>query len=184
VFVTFLINCGVTFGITMFIALLSFMSGLNDLLDGFVVNRTPRIRLYNDIRPRQHQAVTKWPAYKNDYPIISSLKSGNVRQEIYNSGPIIQALEQNKQVLGVAPTIIAQVFLNDGTVAINGVINGIDVAAERKLFFFDDYIVAGKSSDLNNIPNSIILGKSLAEKIVANVGHVVQITTSTGTIFQ
>jgi len=181
---TLIAAVGVTFGITMFIALLSFMSGLNDLLDGLVVNRTPHIRLYNDIRPRQHQAVTKWPAYKNDYPIISSLKSGNVRQEIYNSGPIIQDLEQNKQVLGVAPTITAQVFFNDGTVAINGVINGIDVAAERKLFFFDDYIVAGKSSDLNTIPNSIILGKALAEKLVANVGDVVQITTSTGTIFQ
>jgi len=31
---------GVTFGITMFITLLSFMSGLNDLLDGLIINRT------------------------------------------------------------------------------------------------------------------------------------------------
>lgn len=175
---------GVTFGITMFIALLSFMSGLNDLLDGLVVNRTPHIRLYNDIRPRQYQPVTLWPAYQNSYPVISSLKSGNIRQEIYNSGPIIRALQQNKQVMGVAPTITAQVFFNDGTVDINGVINGIDVAAETRLFHFDDYIVAGKASNLNTVPNSIILGKALAEKLVANVGDVVQITTSNGAIFQ
>ena len=175
---------GVTFGITMFIALLSFMSGLNDLLDGLVVNRTPHIRLYNDIRPRQYQPVTLWPAYQNSYPVISSLKSGNIRQEIYNSGPIIRALQQNKQVMGVAPTITAQVFFNDGTVDINGVINGINVAAETRLFHFDDYIVAGKASNLNTVPNSIILGKALAEKLVANVGDVVQITTSNGAIFQ
>ncbi|RWZ86340.1 MULTISPECIES: FtsX-like permease family protein [unclassified Hydrotalea] len=175
---------GVTFGITMFIALLSFMSGLNDLLDGLVVNRTPHIRLYNDIRPHKDQPVTLWPAYRNSYPFISSLKSGNIRQEIYNSGPIIQALQQNKQVMGVAPTITAQVFFNDGTVDINGAINGIDVAAETKLFHFDDYIVAGKAADLNTVPNSIVLGKALAEKLVANVGDVVQITTSTGSIFQ
>ncbi|WP_298296590.1 FtsX-like permease family protein [Hydrotalea sp.] len=175
---------GVTFGITMFIALLSFMSGLNDLLDGLVVNRTPHIRLYNDIRPRQYQPVTLWPAYQNSYPVISSLKSGNIRQEIYNSGPIIRALQQNKQVMGVAPTITAQVFFNDGTVDINGVINGIDVAAETRLFHFDDYIVAGEASNLNTVPNSIILGKALAEKLVANVGDVVQITTSNGAIFQ
>ena len=32
---------GVTFIITMFITLLGFMSGLNDLLDGLILNRTP-----------------------------------------------------------------------------------------------------------------------------------------------
>jgi lipoprotein-releasing system permease protein len=42
---------GVTFSITMFISLLSFMSGLNDLLDGLIINRTPHIRLYNEIKP-------------------------------------------------------------------------------------------------------------------------------------
>jgi lipoprotein-releasing system permease protein len=38
---------GVTFGITMFVALLSFMTGLNKMLDGLILNRTPHIRLYN-----------------------------------------------------------------------------------------------------------------------------------------
>ena len=40
---------GVTFSITMFITLLSFMTGLNDMLDGLILNRTPHIRLYNEI---------------------------------------------------------------------------------------------------------------------------------------
>jgi lipoprotein-releasing system permease protein len=38
---------GVTFGIAMFIALVSFMNGLNELLDGLMLNRTPHVRLYN-----------------------------------------------------------------------------------------------------------------------------------------
>jgi lipoprotein-releasing system permease protein len=46
---------GVTFSITMFISLLSFMSGLNDLLDGLIINRTPHIRLYNEIKPSAQQ---------------------------------------------------------------------------------------------------------------------------------
>ena len=44
---------GVTFSITMFVTLLSFMEGLNELLDGLILNRTPHIRLYNDIGPYQ-----------------------------------------------------------------------------------------------------------------------------------
>ncbi|MCB0816958.1 MAG: ABC transporter permease, partial [Flavobacteriales bacterium] len=42
---------GVTFSITMFVALLGFMNGLNDLLDGLILNRTPHVRLYNEIQP-------------------------------------------------------------------------------------------------------------------------------------
>jgi lipoprotein-releasing system permease protein len=32
----------------MFIALVSFMNGLNELLDGLMLNRTPHVRLYNE----------------------------------------------------------------------------------------------------------------------------------------
>ena len=46
---------GVTFSITMFITLLGFMTGLNDMLDGLILNRTPHIRLFNEIKPNENQ---------------------------------------------------------------------------------------------------------------------------------
>lgn len=55
---------GVTFSITMFITLLSFMTGLNDLLDGLILNRTPHVRLYNEIQPSEHQPVDLSVAHK------------------------------------------------------------------------------------------------------------------------
>jgi lipoprotein-releasing system permease protein len=58
------------------------------------------------------------------------------------------------------------------------VINGIDVEAESELFHFNDYVIEGNSLDLKNVSNSIILGKGLAEKLFANPGDVVQITTA------
>ena len=48
---------GVTFGIAMFIALVSFMDGLNGLLDGLMMNRTPHVRLYNEIKPSENQPI-------------------------------------------------------------------------------------------------------------------------------
>ncbi len=48
---------GVTFSIALFISLLGFMEGLNDLLDGVVLNRTPHVRLYNDIVPSKVQPI-------------------------------------------------------------------------------------------------------------------------------
>ena len=120
---------GVTFSITMFITLLSFMTGLNDMLDNLILNRTPHVRLFNEIKPNKNQPVNIDDRFKTSYNFIQSIKSGNSRQEIYNSGAIIQALNKDTRVLGYAPKIMAQVFFNDGTIDITGVINGIDDVA-------------------------------------------------------
>lgn len=174
---------GVTFSIAMFIALLSFMTGLNDLLDGLVLNRTPHVRLYNEIQPSKNQPINASLSYKNQYNFIRSVKSGNSRQEIYNSAAIIQTLKNDDRVLGVAPKLITPVFFNDGTIDITGAINGIDVLNEGKLFHFNDYITAGLPADIDKVPNSIILGKGLAEKLLANIGDVVRVVTVNGEIF-
>jgi lipoprotein-releasing system permease protein len=174
---------GVTFSITMFIALLSFMNGLNDLLDGLVLNRTAHVRLYNDIKPNKNQPIYAVSEYKNHYNFIQSVKSSNSRQEIYNTGKIVQAIVKDERVLGFAPKITAPVFFNDGTIEITGVVNGIDVEAESKLFFFNDYLTAGSPMDVKNVANSIVLGKGLAEKLLKNIGDVVQVTTSKGERF-
>lgn len=171
---------GVMFSITMFIALLGFMTGLNDLLDGLVINRIPHIRLYNEIKPNANQPINQSTAHKNAYNFISSIKSVNSRLEIYNSGAIMQAVREDKQVAGFAPKITAQVFFNDGTIDITGVVNGIDVAAESSLFHFQDYVIAGNAMDIKNVANSIILGKALADRLLADIGDVVQITTAKG----
>ena len=180
---TLIAAIGVTFSITMFITLLSFMTGLNDLLDGLILNRTPHIRLYNEVKPNKNQPVNNTANYKDHYNFISSIKSGGSRPEIYNSGAIMQALQKDSRVLGYSPKLIAQVFYNEGTVDITGVINGIDVVAENKLFHFNDYITAGLGIDISRVPNSIVLGKGLAEKLLADVGDVVQVTTSKGERF-
>ena len=171
---------GVTFGIAMFIAMQSFMTGLNKLLDGLVLNRTPHVRLYNEMKPNERQPVNESEMYKKSYNFISSLKPSNARLAIYNNGYIMKALKKDNRVLGVTPRITAQVFFNNGVIDINGVINGIDAGQESRLFHFSDYIVAGKVGEMNNISNSIIIGKALAEAMLAGIGDVVQITTVDG----
>ncbi len=168
---------GVTFGITMFIALLGFMTGLNDLLDGLILNRTAHIRLFNEIKPNQNQPINSAREFKAGYNFIRSIKSGSSRQEIYNSNAIIEALRKDGRVTGIAPKITAQVFFNDGAIDITGVINGIDAQAESNLFHFGEYVTTGNPLDVNNVSNSIILGKGLAAKLLANVGDVVYVTT-------
>ncbi|ULQ54885.1 ABC transporter permease [Flavihumibacter rivuli] len=175
---------GVTFSITMFVTLLGFMTGLNILLDGLILNRAPHVRLYREIKPNDKQPINSAAEYKDGYNFIQSIKSGNSRQAIYNSESIIRKLKQDERVSGVAPKITAQVFFNEGNIDITGVIYGIDVDAEKKLFHFSDYVVKGNADDIKITANSIILGKGLAEKMLADIGDVVQVTTAQGERFK
>jgi lipoprotein-releasing system permease protein len=181
---TLVASFGVTFSITMFITLLSFMSGLNDLLDGLIVNRTAHVRIYNDIKPNANQPINNSHQLGSTHNFIGSIKSDANRQAIYNSKAIMKALSNDNRVLGLAPRVTAQVFFNDGSIDITGSVFGIDPTEETKLFHFDDYITAGNSADLNKISNSIVLGKGLADKLLVGIGDGVQITTSKGERFQ
>jgi lipoprotein-releasing system permease protein len=171
---------GVTFSITMFIALLGFMNGLNDLLDGLILNRTPHVRLFNEIKPNETQPINQSNDFKNGHNFIQSVKSSRGKLEIYNSAAIMDAVRNDPRVQGIAPKINAPVLYNSGTIDITGVVSGIDVVAESELYFFNDYVRTGNALDLKNVGNSIILGKGLAERLLAEVGDIVQVTTSKG----
>lgn len=172
---------GVTFGIAMFITLVSFMNGLNDLLDGLMLNRTPHVRLYNEIKPSEIQPVYMSEKYKNNTNFVSSVKPKDRGKAIYNSLAIIKNLKADERVIDVAPLITEPVFFNSGTIEISGVINGVDIVAEDKLFQLSDYIVEGKVSDLKQ-NNSIIIGKGLADKMLLTTGDMIKITSAKGNL--
>ena len=171
---------GVTFGIAMFITLLGFMNGLNNLLDGLMLNRTPHVRLYNEVKPSPDQPVLISKEYKDNINFIQSIKPKDRGREIYNSKAIINILKQDKRVIDVAPKVTAPVFFNTGSIEITGVVNGIDVPAEEHLFKVSDYIIEGNVFDLSNENNTIIIGKGLAEKMLVKIGDVIKITTIKG----
>ena len=172
---------GVTFSIAMFIALVSFMNGLNDLLDGLMLNKTPHVRLYNEVKPSQNQPVLLSEKYKNNTNFINSVKPKDRGKSIYDSKKIIQDLKLDKRIIDVAAKINTPVFFNSGTIEIAGVINGIDIEPEEKLFKVSENIIDGNVADLAQ-SNSIIIGKGLAEKMLLSKGDNINITSSRGNL--
>ncbi len=171
---------GVTFSIAMFIALVSFMNGLNDLLDGLMLNKTPHVRLYNEVKPSQNQPISFSDIYKNNINFINSIKPKDRGKSIYDSKKIIQDLKLDKRVIDVAAKINTPVFFNSGTIEIAGVINGIEIEPEEKLFKISDNIIDGNVADLSQ-NNSIIIGKGLSDKMLVVKGDNINITSSQGT---
>ena len=173
---------GVTFGIGMFITLVSFMNGLNQLLDNLILNRTPHIRLYNEVKRSASQPVDLSAGYSDHYNFIHSIKPKDRGKEIYNSKAIIKRLHEDPRVYGVAPKLIEQVFFNSGSIEIGGIINGVDVANEEKLFSLSNYVIKGDLRSLMTVSNSIFIGKGIADKMMLELGDRMQVTSSAGQV--
>ncbi|MFQ3174862.1 MAG: lipoprotein-releasing system permease protein, partial [Flavobacterium sp.] len=101
---------GVTFGIAMFIALVSFMNGLNELLDGLMLNRTPHVLLYNEVKPSENQPLDLSDDYKNNTNFINSIKPKDRGKSIYNGKSIIKVLKEDSRVIDVAPKVTSSVL--------------------------------------------------------------------------
>jgi lipoprotein-releasing system permease protein len=174
---------GVTFGIGTFIILVSFMTGLNGLLDGLILNRTPHIHLFNEIRPSEQQPVDLSEEYKGGINVVHSIKPKLSLKRVHNALPIINYLKDLPEVKGVTPQVMAQVFYISGSIELNGVVYGVNILDEERLFNMSDYIVQGSARALKNDQNGILLGAGIAAKMSVKVGDKIQISTVGGGIF-
>jgi len=174
---------GVTFGIGTFIILVSFMTGLNNLLDGLILNRTPHIHLYNQITPGEQQPVDLYDEVSNSFNVVHSIKPKLTQARIYNALPLLNFLANDQRVKGVSPLVKAQVFYVAGSIQLNGLINGVNILEEDRLFNLGDYIVKGSPQDLFRSTNGIIVGAGIAKKLSASLGDKIQVTSVTGDIF-
>ena len=174
---------GVTFGIGAYITLVSFMTGLNKMLDGLVLNQTPHIHLYNEIEPSETQPVERFGDFRGDLLAIRSVRPRQEPLKIHNALPILQQLREDPRVLGAVPQLVAQIFYLSGSQDLGGVLLGVDILEEDRLSNLGDYIVEGSPGALRNSDNGIILGIGLAKTLSLSVGDRVQVSTAAGGIF-
>lgn len=172
---------GVTFGVGMFITMIGFMTGLNGLLDGLILNRTPHIHIYNEIEPSAKQPI-ELISSPFDFNIIRSVKPKKGEIRIHNALPLLAQLKRDKRVKGVTPQVKANVFYLAGSIELNGVATGINVLDEVELFNFGDYIVEGTAQDLVKNDQGILLGIGIAKKMSLKVGDRIQLSSINGGI--
>ncbi len=172
---------GVTFGIGTYIIMMGFMSGLNDLLDGLILNRTPHIHLYNEIRLSQQQPLDR-ANYGSKERFIHSVKPVQSQTRIHDALPLLHFLEKQPYSKGVTAQVRAQAFYLGGSIQLNGSITGIDVMKEAELYSLSDYVVEGTCHSLASNENGILLGAGVAQKLSLRVGDVVQLSSTKGEI--
>jgi len=172
---------GVTFGIAMFILMISFMQGVNKFLEDTMLQATPDIRIYNDLKTDYSVSIAG-EYFKNSGKLISvdHPKPKQVRLNIRNAEAIIADLKQNSDVAAVSPRLSTQVFYNYGPVQINGFIEGVNIIEESRLFNLSEKMVEGKTENLLTADNGILMGSGLAQKLNVKTGDLIALATPTG----
>ncbi|MFD1316708.1 ABC transporter permease [Namhaeicola litoreus] len=174
---------GVTFGIAAYITLVSFMTGLNEMLDGLVLNRTPHVHIYNEIKPTKIQPIDILTGTENSMKIVHSIKPKLSEKKIYNALPILQYLEEKKEVKAAIPQVNTQIFYKAGSIDLGGTLSGIMPIKEADYFQFGDYIISGSVKDLIKNDIGILIGAGISKKMSLDIGDRVQISTINGDPF-
>jgi lipoprotein-releasing system permease protein len=170
---------GVTFGIGMFIALVSLMTGLNNFTEELTMTASPDIHIYQEETSSRKSILEE--INPDGFNIVYHQKPKNETTKIRNAREIARLINKDPRILGTSPLVSSQVFYNYGPVQLNGTILGVDILDEDKLFDIRSKMKAGRLEDLLSNHNGIIMGKGLAKKLNVSQGDRVVVTTPQGT---
>lgn len=172
---------GVTFGISMFIIMISFMTGVNQFTEDMAMDNTPHVRIYKplEIEDKKIIALDKLKQDNNWY-VVQHQRPKNELSKIKNGLALMERIEAMPGVRGVAPQLATQVFYNNGPVKISGNIYGVDVKRQAELFELDKKMDLGDLNDLLKAADVIVMGKGLAQKMNVTIGDRVSVTTPEG----
>jgi len=179
---SFIAMLGVIFGIAMFIFMISFMKGVNNYIQDTMLSAIPDIHIYNDIRTDYASSVTStWLG--NDTAkmiVVHHPRPEKVRLNLKNASLIIADLKTRSDVEVVSPLLSTQVFFNYGPVQLNGVLDGVNILEEARLFSLRERMMTGRAENLLTADKGILLGQGLADKLNVVRGDLVTLATPAG----
>lgn len=173
---------GVTFGIAMFILMISFMIGVNQFMEDTMLSSTPDIHIYNDIKTDYSVSIAgDYFKDKDALVVVRHPKPKHVNLNIKNADGIVNNLKKDENIAYVSPLLSTQVFYNYGPVQINGYINGVNIMDESRIFDLASKMTDGTPENLLSADKGIIMGHGLADKLNLGMGDMVTLATPTGT---
>ncbi len=179
---TLIAMLGVTFGIGMYILMISFMQGFNEFLEDTLLSSTPDVRIYNDIKTDfSHSILDEVTDTTNSMNVVHHPKPKDITPNLKNSAKIIEDLKKDTRILAVSPQLSTQVFYVNGPVQINGSLSGVNIIEEAQLTGLASKMKTGKIENLLTIDNGILMGHGLAQKLNVQIGDIVSLATPKGT---
>lgn len=172
----------VTFGISMYVAMNSFMTGVNDTQTKLAFSTLAHIHIYNGVKDI-NEVKTDFISDKNndsDVVLVQHAKVIKYTEGIKNSVNILNIVKQYTEVEAVTSQVNLNVFFRKGATKLNGQLSGVEVDNENKLFNSSEYIIDGSWEALKYSTDAIVLGVGLAKRLNVKTGDNIQIMTADG----
>jgi len=178
---TFIAMMGVTFGISMFITMISFMTGVNEFLLELTLNDTPHIRIFNPLELRNELIIESENV--DEIIVLHHQKPKDELPRIKDGLQIAEEIRAVPEVSGVLAQVSTQAFINNGPIKIPGMVVGTDILQEERLYNISDKMIEGEINNLLTYRDGIMLGVGLAEKTSAKIGDRISLTAPNGNTF-
>lgn len=171
---------GVTFGIAMFIVMISFMTGVNELLEETTLTSTPHIRIYNDIETDRPSILEAVHGGEKRWNIVHHMKAREEQTNLKKGLAVAERIKKESRVTGVSAQLTTQVFYNNGPSQISGTLAGVHIVDEDNLYDLKSKIKSGDMTGLIAGRDVILMGEGLAKKLNVRSGDKVTVTTPQG----
>lgn len=170
----------VTFGISMYVFMNSFMSGVNSAQTEISFTSMPHIRIYNDLPTEVKNILQPTEKDENALVIVNNAKNIRYTDGIKNTSTIKDAISKLKEVSAVSEQLNQNVFIRNGVTKVNASLSGVDVENEDQLFQTSKYMKEGNFFDLEKRSDGIILGVKLAQNLGVGMDDNITVITSDG----
>jgi lipoprotein-releasing system permease protein len=169
----------VTFGISMYVFMNSFMAGVNNQQTEITFTSMSHVKIYNEL-PIDVRPILPEPEDDNTVLMVNNARNIRYTEGIKNADAIKEALSELAEVTTATAQLNQNVFIRNGVSRTSAVLSGIETASENQLFKTSEYLTEGDLNDLDKRSNGIILGTALAQTIGVSMGNNVTVTTSDG----
>ena len=169
---------GVTFGISVYIFMTGFMTGINNLQSELAFSALSHVRIYND-GPADNSNLAK-KEYPNSIINLRNSKVIKYTEGIKNSAAILNVVNTQKDIKGVTTQVNISVFFKNAGNKVNGTVSGIDVVNEDKVYGSAKHMLKGNWNELKYRSDGIFVGVELAKTLGLKMDDNVNILTSDG----
>ena len=117
----------VTFGISMYIFMNSFMNGVNGAQTDITFTTMAHIRVYNDLGGAPAVLVPSGSS-RDTIRDVSNARHISYTDGIRNAAEVKQVLQQNREIVAITEQVNQNVFFRNGVTKVNATLSGIDVS--------------------------------------------------------
>lgn len=174
---TLVASLGVTVGITAFVFLNSLILGFNRFFDGSIFKSMPHMRIYKDDALSKPLSLSN--AEKSSTVVINP-KILNESKNLVNPQQLLENIKKQETVVAAAQWVTVNLFYTSGKSQVSGVASGANIIDANTMFDIQSNMLSGDVKNLKNVPNGIILGVGIADKLNLRMDDNITLISSVG----